>query len=273
MTKISPKKSLGQNFLRSDKALRQIIEAGDLEKTSGKKDLVIEIGPGEGVLTEKLLDTGANVITIEKDNRLIPILEEKFSEQIKKGQLVIVHADVLELDIAKITANKKYKLIANIPYYITGMIMQMFLEATHKPEKLVLLVQKEVAERIVARDNKESILSLSVKLFGKPKIVDRVPRGAFHPMPTVDSAIILIDDIAKTYEENIKNISKKNLNGFVPDFFKIIKKAFNQKRKQIGSTLGVTTEQIQSVNKNLTSKSRPEELSVQDWIGLCDIIN
>lgn len=277
MTSIPPKKSLGQNFLRSDKALRQIIEAGDLRTAAngkdGQSDLVIEIGPGEGVLTEKLLETGVKVITIEKDNRLIPILTEKFSEQINNGQLEIIHADVLSLDIEKVTANKKYKLIANIPYYITGMIMQMFLEATHKPEKIVLLVQKEVAERIIARDNRESILSLSVKLFGKPKIIDRVPRGAFHPMPSVDSAIILIDDIEKTYEENIKNISKKNLENLVPNFFKTIKKAFNQKRKQIGSTLGVTDEQIKSVNANLSSKSRPEELTVQDWITLCDIIN
>lgn len=272
--KIFPKKSLGQNFLRSEKALRQIVEAGSLTK----KDLIIEIGPGEGILTEKLLATGATVISVEKDDRLAPMLIEKFAEEIKKGQLKIIHSDVLTINIQEITSGKKYKLIANIPYYITGMILQMFLEANHKPEKIVLLVQKEVAERIVSRDKKESILSLSVKLFGKPKIIDRVPRGAFYPMPTVDSAIILIDEIAKTYEENMKKVSTvastaESQKKFVEKFFAQVKKAFNQKRKQMGHTLGVTDLQMKIVNKNLSSKSRPEELSVDDWISLCDIID
>lgn len=254
---IPAKKSLGQNFLQSDKALRQIAEAADLSSN----DTVIEIGPGEGALTEKLLATGATVFTIEKDDRLIPILEEKFAQEIQNKKLFLIHDDVLKTDIPQIIGEKKYKLIANIPYYITGMILEMFLGAEHKPEKIVLLVQKEVAERIVSKDGKESILSMSVKLYGNPKIIDRVPRGAFRPIPNVDSAIILIDT-------NSKKINKDT----EEKFFTVIKKAFGQRRKQIGHTLGVTSEQMFSVNKNLSAKSRPEELSVTDWLSLCDII-
>lgn len=248
---IFAKKSLGQNFLHSDKALRQIVEAADLKP----QDVVLEIGPGEGALTEKLIESGAEMIAIEKDDRLIPILQNKFKS------LKLIHGDVLNTDIKEIIGNRSYKLIANIPYYITGMILEKFLSNEPRPKKIVLLVQKEVAERIVARDGKESILSMSVKLFGTPKIIDTVPRGAFRPTPNVDSAIILIDvnkeKIEKTLEEK---------------FFKTIKKAFGQKRKQIGGTLGVTNEQMLTVNKNLSAKTRPEELSVDDWLSLCDII-
>ncbi len=258
---IQAKKSLGQNFLQSDKALRQISEAADLSE----KDFVIEIGPGEGALTEKLLATGATVYAIEKDDRLIPLLNEKFSSEIQDGKFHLIHEDVLKVDIEKLLENKKYKLIANIPYYITGMILELFLSTKHKPEKIVLLVQKEVAERIVSRDGKESILSMSVKLYGVPKIIDRVPRGAFRPIPNVDSAIILIDEINRKDKKVITpEIENK--------FFTTIKKAFGQRRKQIGNTLGVTDEQISKINKNLSSKTRPEELSVKDWLSLCEIL-
>lgn len=254
---IFAKKSLGQNFLRSDKALRQIVEAAEVSPN----DLIVEIGPGEGTLTEKLLATGAKVFAVEKDDRLIPSLCEKFQKEINSGQFTLIHEDVLESKEIKIAITQKYKLVANIPYYITGMILKMFLSGKNKPEKIVLLVQKEVAERIVAKDGKESVLSMSVKLYGTPKIIDKVPRGAFHPVPNVDSAIILID----VNKNKIKKETEEK-------FFQIIKKAFSQKRKQIGGTLGVKTEQMESINKKLSSKSRPEELSVDNWISLCDII-
>ncbi len=255
--KILAKKSLGQNFLHSDKALRQIVEASE----ASPKDLIVEIGPGEGTLTEKLLTTGATVFAVEKDDRLIPILHQKFEKEIETKQLTLIHEDILESEELKLIISKKYKLVANIPYYITGMILKMFLSGQNKPEKIVLLVQKEVAERIVARDGKESILSMSVKLYGTPKIIDTVPRGAFRPIPNVDSAIILID-------VNKKEIKKET----EEKFFKTIKTAFNQKRKQLGGTIGVTDEQMFLINKNLSAKTRPEELSVYNWLAICDII-
>lgn len=254
---IFAKKSLGQNFLHSDKALRQIVEAADVSPS----DFIVEIGPGEGTLTEKLLVTGAKVLAIEKDDRLIPILQEKFKNEISNKRLTLIHEDVLESEEINVAISQKYKLVANIPYYITGMILKMFLSGENKPEKIVLLVQKEVAERIVSRDGKESILSMSVKLYGTPKIIDTVPRGAFRPIPNVDSAIILIDVNKNKIEKEIED-----------KFFKTIKKAFNQKRKQIGGTIGVTDEQILKISKDLSAKSRPEELSVDNWIAICDII-
>ncbi|MFM2357428.1 MAG: dimethyladenosine transferase, rRNA (adenine1518-N6/adenine1519-N6)-dimethyltransferase, partial [Candidatus Parcubacteria bacterium] len=186
MDKIQPKKSLGQNFLRSKKALQAIVEAGHITE----QDTVLEIGPGEGVLTEKLLEKAGQVVIIEKDHRLIPLLQEKFSKEITSGKLKLIPGDVLDITIEEyIPTATAYKLIANIPYYITGEILRTFLEKQKQPEKIVLLVQKEVADRIMARDKKESILSLSVKIYGDPKREMVVNRESFKPVPNVDSAI------------------------------------------------------------------------------------
>ena len=190
---MEPKKSLGQNFLRSKVVVDGIVSASLLEQ----KDLCLEIGPGEGVLTEALLKKGVKVIAVEKDDRLIPVLEEKFKNEISDYNLKIIHGDILELDIEKIIGKSKYKLVANIPYYITGQIIRRFLESQKQPVSITLLVQKEVAERIVSKDKKESLLSLSVKAYGEPKYVHKVSKGAFHPQPKVDSAVIFIEIISK----------------------------------------------------------------------------
>ena len=170
------KKSLGQNFLTSKAVARDIIEAASLST----QDTVLEIGPGKGFLTEELLKKAGRVIAIEKDNRLIEHLQEKFAEEVENKKLVIVHGDVLDFNIAQCELkSKKYTLVANIPYYITGQILRMFLESDLQPQKMILMVQKEVAQRIVARDNKESILSISVKAYGAPRYVKRFPRAIF----------------------------------------------------------------------------------------------
>ena len=207
------KKSLGQHFLKSQKAIETMV------KTSGAQtgDLVLEIGPGMGVLTEALLQAGASVVAVEKDDLLIPVLEEKFEKEIKSGQLKLIHDDILNFDVSKVPFGGSelprgtldtYKLVANIPYYITGQIIRIFLEAENQPESMTLLVQKEVAERIVARDEKESLLSLSVKAYGTPKYVEKVPRGAFAPAPNVDSAIIHISNISKNNFRKIGSCEK-----------------------------------------------------------------
>jgi 16S rRNA (adenine1518-N6/adenine1519-N6)-dimethyltransferase len=156
------KKSLGQHFLRSASAIRAIVSAGEVTE----KDTVLEIGPGEGVLTLALLNTGAKVIAVEFDHSLIPILSERFSAEISSGQLTLIEKDILLFNPASCQLKASgYKLVANIPYYITGAIFEKFLTEKTPPSCLVVLIQKEVATRIVARDHKESILSVSVKAF------------------------------------------------------------------------------------------------------------
>ncbi len=219
------KKSLGQHFLRSTGAVRALVLAGHI----APNDTVVEIGPGKGVLTKALLDAGARVIAIEKDHDLIPFLEEKFASEITSGKLILIEDDVLTFDPAGHgLTTATYKLIANIPYYITGAIIEHFLANKTYPEQMVLLVQKEVAQRIVARDGKESILSLSVKIFGVPKIIQVVKKEAFSPAPKVDSAIIAITEISR---DAIPTELSMRM------FFRVVKAGFAHKRKLLARNL------------------------------------
>jgi 16S rRNA (adenine1518-N6/adenine1519-N6)-dimethyltransferase len=258
-----PKKSLGQNFLKSAKALAQIISAGNISKN----DTVLEIGPGRGALTEKLLETGAKILCVEKDRELIPLLEERFIDSIKSKQLKIIQGDILEFNPKEIFKNKSYKIIANIPYYITGAILRKFLSEKNPPELMVLLVQKEVAERIVARDSKESILSMSVKVFGEPKYIAKVPSRYFTPEPKVDSAIILISGISKRRLGKVKE----------EDFFQIVKLAFGQKRKTLIKNLSQTFKNKDSLVEifkeiAISEKSRAEDLDFETILHLTALL-
>jgi 16S rRNA (adenine1518-N6/adenine1519-N6)-dimethyltransferase len=220
---IPAKKSLGQNFLISTHALDTMIEAGEVTKT----DTVIEVGPGKGALTERLLKKAGKVIAIEKDDRLIPFLEEQFADNIKAGEFELVHGDALEFEPEKHGLKSgKYKILANIPYYITGSFFQKFFEEKNQPSTMVVLVQKEVAERI-ARDKKESILSLSIKAYGTPKYIHTVSRNLFRPVPNVDSAILAVHNISKNFFTDFTE----------EQFFKVIKIAFAHKRKKLAGNL------------------------------------
>lgn len=254
------KKSLGQNFLKSEAALREIIEAGQI--TAG--ETVLEIGPGRGALTEYLLRAGANVIAVEKDRELITVLNETFKEAVENGTLRIIEADILEWDRAELPT--QYKVIANIPYYITGAIIRMFFEATAQPQKMVLLVQKEVADRIVARDNKESILSISVKAYCTPRLVKVVKAGSFVPAPAVDSAII-----------EFSNISKKLFIEYGVDetaFFMVVKEGFAHKRKVLRSNLTDLATRFDKklpeilLKANIAGNARAEDLQLVDWFKI-----
>ena len=255
------KKSLGQNFLKSADALRKIILAGEV---SGK-DTVLEIGPGKGALTEKILSAGATVLAVEKDNDLLEFLHGKFATELDEKKFVLVHEDILDFLPEEHGLRKgEYKIIANIPYNITGAILKKFLSGESQPERMVLMVQNEVAKRIVARDQKESLLSISVKAYGIPKIVTKVPARYFSPAPKVDSAVILIQNISKNLFSEQKIDEKK--------FWNLLKTGFAHKRKVLAGNLKELNPKIDwqaSLHKvNLSIKTRAEDLSINDWVKL-----
>ncbi len=254
------KKSLGQNFLHAPNVIAAMVHAGGVTADS----TVLEVGPGKGALTSKLLETGAKVIAVEKDDRAIPFLQEKFSSEIRSNQLEIIHGDVLEFnennfDVLRGKNGEGYVLIANIPYYITGEFMRKFLESNNPPKKMVVMVQKEVAKRIV--DEKESILSISVKVYGTAKYVTTVSRKLFRPIPNVDSAVILIENISKKFFIDSKIDEKV--------FFDVLKAGFAHKRKVVIRNLEDkipknTLENTWEKN-NLPKDIRAENLNVEMW--------
>ncbi len=270
---IKPKKYLGQNFLANKFVLRNIIKIAQVSHG----DTVVEIGPGTGALTEYLLQAGADVIAIEKDKLLFSLLEEKFSHYLKNGQLILIANDVLEFDVDNelpgIMKNDtpKYKLVANIPYYITGEILRMFLSANLQPETATLMLQKEVAQRIIASNNKESVLSISVKAYGKPKYALKVPASCFKPSPKVDSAVLRISGISKNFfKEN--EITEKC-------FFKLVKTCFSQKRKKLSNNLRKLLGEhidkkllIQMKQMGIHENMRAEDLNFEQWGKLANII-
>lgn len=256
-----PKKNLGQNFLKSKEALRKMCEAGEISN----EDVVLEIGPGKGALTEKLLEKAKKVIAVEKDRDLIKILEEKFKQEIENKKLVLINEDILTFEIKK----EKYKVIANIPYNITGAIFKKFLSCNDQPERMVLLIQKEVAERIMARDGKESILSLSVKAYGTPKYIIKVGKKFFSPAPKVDSAIIAITNISRA---NFKTNREEII------FFETIKAGFSHKRKVLRKNLescGKNSTQIDKIFENLkiNTRSRAEDLKIENWFEISRLLS
>jgi len=248
------KKSLGQHFLTSPYYLSMIADAAEI--TPG--DVVLEVGPGEGFLTKVLLSRGARVVAVEKDHRLIPLLRERFAGQ----ALTVVECDVLEFDPNdnELVASG-YTLIGNIPYYITGALIRKFLSEDSQPRRMTLLVQKEVAERI-ARAKKESILSLSVKVFGEPHYVKTVPRGAFAPPPKIDSAIL-----------TIKNISHEHFTNRAHEewFFALVRAGFAQKRKLLKRNLEpLLGENYSNILQNIgiPENARAEDVPLEKWLLL-----
>lgn len=258
---MNAKKSLGQHFLHSEKALSQIVEAGNIQPD----DVVLEIGPGRGALTKRLVAVSRNVIAIEKDQALIPLLQETFAAEIAVKKLQLIEADVLDFDPSIVA--EPYKLIANIPYYITGAIIEQFLSTKNQPSRMVLLVQKEVADRIIARDGKASIPSIAVRAYGAPKLIAKVPAGAFNPPPKVDSAILLIENINRSFFTDCDESL----------FLKTLKAVFGKKRKQIGGSLGEflgdKARALHILSQcAIDSKTRPEDIELATWKTLVQTI-
>jgi len=181
---LRPKKGLGQNFMVGRHAIEQVVEAAELTA----QDAVLEIGPGLGALTSRLLDQAGRVVAVELDDEMVRILGELLGD---RPGLQLIADDILTMDLASLF-DAPYKVVANIPYNITSAVLRHLLEAPVRPALLVLTMQQEVAQRIVATE-RLSLLAVSVQFYGRPKIVARIPRGAFHPVPRVDSAVLRVD--------------------------------------------------------------------------------
>jgi len=254
--KFFAKKSLGQNFLASPQAVSDIARAAEI--ISG--ETVVEIGPGTGILTEALLKAGAKLVAYEKDDRLQEMLSKKFSKEISDDKFSLIHKDILEVNEDEF--NAPYKVVANIPYYITGAILRMFLEIKEKPSLMVLMVQKEVADRIIAHDGKESLLSISVKAYGTPVMIRKVGKGSFRPAPTVDSAVIRIENIQTPFTSHKEE----------KRFFEIVRAGFAQKRKKLSRNLEsvATRDTIENAFKTLSlgENMRAEDVTPSLWVML-----
>lgn len=258
---MKPIKYLGQNFLTSRKIVEEIISVADLKPD----DVVLEVGPGKGILTEAILKKIPNgkLIAVEKDKRLVDYLRGKFKiipkssdrRKMAYSRLEIIHGDILKFNFTRYALRiTGYKIIANIPYYITSRFLRNVLQSDFQPLRMVLMVQKEVAERIVAKNGKESILSISVKIYGQPRIIKIVPAEYFSPKPKVDSAILLIDNISKGFFKDIDEQS----------FFNLVKQGFSSKRKLLKNNLKLLDTECLT-KCGIPEKTRAEDLSPENW--------
>lgn len=259
-----PVKGLGQRFLIDKKILRKIVEAANLKP----ENTVLEIGPGIGTLTQKLAQKAKRVIAVEKDRKMVEILKEILKDF---KNVEIINKDILRLDPKPYTL-KTYKIVANLPYYITSPVIRKFLESENPPKEMILMVQKEVAQRIAARPPKMSILAVSVQFYAKPEIISYVSKKSFWPSPKVDSAIIKI----------IPRRSAYGSASFCERFFRIVKAGFSQPRKQILNNLAeglalslpkglkLNKERVKFwLGKNkIKPTQRAETLTIKDWINL-----
>lgn len=256
---LRPNKSLGQNFLVDDSALLKITEAAEI----GAGEAVLEIGAGLGSLTRHLASAAGQVIAVELDEKLIPALNDVLTpfENVR-----VIHGDILDLSPDQLTSNfqpptSNYLVVANIPYYITSAIIRHLLEANSKPRRIVLTVQREVAQRICASPGKLSLLALSVQVYGEPKIVGRIPAGAFYPAPKVDSAVVRVELFPEP----------KIPDPFISLFFQLAKAGFGQKRKTLLNSLsaGMAWPKQETrgtlENVNIDPQRRAETLSLEEW--------
>lgn len=258
-----PKKSLGQNFLRCQWVVDAIISASDLTRD----DTVIEVGPGTGILTSALAKRAGSVVAIEKDEKLAAELRRNLEKE------NIKNVEITEGDILKILPDlpsryklqaKNYKLIANIPYYLTARLLRMLFEAPVKPSLITLTIQKEVAERIAAKPPQMSILAVSVQAYGNPEIIKHVPASCFYPVPNVNSSIIKISGVSDIFFK--KNAVSEQV------FFEIAKLGFSAKRKQLLGNLSkkFTRQEIGNIfsHADINPRARAEELSLEEWVSV-----
>ena len=259
---IRPRKRLGQHFLTDEAVLERILSAA--EPSPG--DIVVEIGPGLGILTEGLAKRGARVIAVELDTKLVGLLKKRLAAF---PDVKIVHADILKVTPRQLLRDNLpaaelalgYKVIANLPYYITSPVLSHFLEAQPRPSQMVVMVQKEVGEAIAAAPGKMRLLSVKVQFYSKPSIISYVPAASFYPAPEVDSAILRLD----VYSRPPIEVSD------VTSFFGIVMHGFSAPRKQLRNSLAHSLEmppgQVASLleKAGIEAKRRAETLSLEEW--------
>lgn len=254
---IQPKKSLGQNFIHDPNMLEKIVSSAELTA----EDNVLEVGPGTGLMTERLAQVANRVVAVELDDRLQPVLEDTL-EPFDNVQLIF--QDILTVDVATIMRPDPYVVVANVPYYITSAILRHLLENNHRPKRLLLTMQLEVAERLIAKPDDMSILAVSVQFFGQPRIITRLKPSVFWPRPDVDSAVVRID----TYTQPPVDAPNEKL------FFRVVRAGFGQKRKQLRNALSsglnlnsAAAEQL-FANSGVDARRRAETLTLEEWASL-----
>lgn len=254
---LKPQKGLGQNFLVDDLYLEKIIVSAGVKKT----DIVLEIGAGLGSLTRHLAASAGEVVAVEIDSNLFPALK-KVTKPFDNVRLV--QGDFMEMDITDLVSMDGYKVVANIPYYLTSNLIRRLMESHVKPEMTVLTVQREVAQRICARPGRLSMLALSVQVYGEPRIAFTIPKGAFFPVPQVDSATLVIEHFPQPLI----------LEGRLDNFFLLAKAGFTQKRKMLHNALAgapdINHEQALDMlsQAGIESGRRAQTLSLQEWDAL-----
>mgnify|MGYP001604579828 CR=1 FL=1 len=253
---LRPRKRLGQNFLVDRSVLRRILAAADVDPT----DTVLEVGPGAGVLTRELAGRAARVVAVELDTRLAHALQESFAGTLN---VEVINADILEFDFVGHLGGGRYTVVANLPYYITSPTLRRFLEARVKPALLVVIVQREVAERISARPGEMSLLSVSVQFYANPCLVAVVPSGAFYPRPEVESAIVRLDVLDRPAVDVDPSL-----------FFRVVQAGFSARRKQLHNPLvqklGIAPQQVAQALAavDIDTQRRAQTLSLEEWGAL-----
>lgn len=261
--RIRPNKRMGQNFLISRTVLKKIVKAGNLKPS----DIVLEIGPGLGIITKELVKVVKKVVAVEKDKKLADILKKELDNNGIKN-IQIINQDILKFHVSSFKLKESYKLVANLPHYITGPVVRMFLESVKPPKLMVLMVQKEVGKRICAKPSKMSKLAVFSQFYGKPEIVEFVSKKSFWPQPKVDSVILRIKPLISADKRLIKSDRKL--------FSKIVRAGFSQPRKQLINNLSKSLNLSREKTKNWLKKNsiqptqRAETLTVKNWIKLAN---
>ena len=260
---LRPSKALGQNFLVAQAVLERIVAAAEL----APDEVVLEVGAGLGTLTERLARSAGQVVAVELDQRLMPVLRSNLASF---NNVTLIRGDILELDVAAAVSvpSERYKVVANLPYYITSAVLRHLLEANLKPRRMIITVQREVAERIVAKPGQMSLLAVSVQFYGRPRLLFRVKPGSFYPSPTVESAVLQIDLHIKPPAAVEDQAA----------FFRVVRAGFAQRRKQLRNTLAaglrLRPEEVAARLReaDVDPRKRAQALTLAEWGRVASVL-